>query len=47
MGGAPPGRSARPGRRGRLSKLWDKKWTAQFEHTTVVTDTGAEILTMS
>jgi methionine aminopeptidase len=25
----------------------DKLWTAQFEHTTVVTDTGAEILTMS
>jgi methionyl aminopeptidase len=24
----------------------DKKWTAQFEHTIVVTDTGAEILTL-
>lgn len=24
----------------------DKKWTAQFEHTLVVTDTGAEILTL-
>ncbi|MCW2630073.1 MAG: methionine aminopeptidase type, partial [Mycobacterium sp.] len=23
----------------------DKKWTAQFEHTLVVTDDGAEILT--
>ncbi|MCK5753441.1 MAG: type I methionyl aminopeptidase, partial [Mycobacterium sp.] len=23
----------------------DKKWTAQFEHTLVVTDSGAEILT--
>nr|MCH9732541.1 M24 family metallopeptidase [Actinomycetes bacterium] len=23
----------------------DKKWTAQFEHTLVVTDTGSEILT--
>ena len=25
----------------------DKKWTAQFEHTLVVTDDGAEILTVS
>ncbi|MBF6436092.1 type I methionyl aminopeptidase [Nocardia cyriacigeorgica] len=24
----------------------DRKWTAQFEHTLVVTDTGAEILTL-
>ncbi|WP_027499343.1 type I methionyl aminopeptidase [Rhodococcus sp. UNC363MFTsu5.1] len=24
----------------------DRKWTAQFEHTIVVTDTGAEILTL-
>jgi methionyl aminopeptidase len=24
----------------------DKSWTAQFEHTLVVTDTGAEILTL-
>ncbi len=24
----------------------DKKWTAQFEHTLVVTDTGAEVLTV-
>ncbi|MFT4125842.1 MAG: type I methionyl aminopeptidase [Gordonia sp. (in: high G+C Gram-positive bacteria)] len=24
----------------------DKRWTAQFEHTLVVTDTGAEILTL-
>ena len=24
----------------------DKKWTAQFEHTILVTDTGAEILTL-
>jgi len=24
----------------------DKKWTAQFEHTLVVTDSGAEILTL-
>jgi len=24
----------------------DKSWTAQFEHTIVVTDTGAEILTL-
>jgi methionyl aminopeptidase len=24
----------------------DKRWTAQFEHTIVVTDTGAEILTL-
>jgi methionyl aminopeptidase len=23
----------------------DRKWTAQFEHTLLVTDTGAEILT--
>jgi methionyl aminopeptidase len=25
----------------------DKKWTAQFEHTILITDTGAEILTLS
>ncbi|MEU6642272.1 type I methionyl aminopeptidase [Saccharomonospora sp. NPDC046836] len=25
----------------------DKKWTAQFEHTIVVTETGAEILTLA
>lgn len=25
----------------------DRRWTAQFEHTLVVTDTGAEILTLS
>jgi methionyl aminopeptidase len=25
----------------------DKKWTAQFEHTLVVTDDGAEILTLA
>lgn len=25
----------------------DKKWTAQFEHTILVTDTGSEILTLS
>jgi methionyl aminopeptidase len=24
----------------------DKKWTAQFEHTLVVTDTGSDILTL-
>ena len=24
----------------------DKKWTAQFEHTLVVTDDGAEVLTI-
>ena len=24
----------------------DKSWTAQFEHTLVVTDTGAEVLTL-
>jgi methionyl aminopeptidase len=24
----------------------DKKWTAQFEHTLVVTESGAEILTL-
>jgi methionyl aminopeptidase len=24
----------------------DRKWTAQFEHTLLVTDTGAEILTV-
>ena len=24
----------------------DKSWTAQFEHTLLVTDTGAEILTV-
>jgi methionyl aminopeptidase len=24
----------------------DKSWTAQFEHTLLVTDTGAEILTL-
>ena len=24
----------------------DRKWTAQFEHTLLVTDTGAEILTL-
>ena len=24
----------------------DRKWTAQFEHTLVVTETGAEILTL-
>jgi methionyl aminopeptidase len=23
----------------------DRKWSAQFEHTLLVTDTGAEILT--
>jgi methionyl aminopeptidase len=23
----------------------DRKWTAQFEHTLLVTDTGVEILT--
>ena len=25
----------------------DKSWTAQFEHTLVVTDTGAEVLTLA
>jgi methionyl aminopeptidase len=25
----------------------DKSWTAQFEHTLVVTETGADILTLS
>jgi methionyl aminopeptidase len=25
----------------------DKKWTAQFEHTLVVTDDGADILTLA
>ncbi|MCV7097301.1 type I methionyl aminopeptidase, partial [Mycobacterium kubicae] len=25
----------------------DKQWTAQFEHTMVVTDDGVEILTVS
>jgi methionyl aminopeptidase len=25
----------------------DRKWTAQFEHTIVVTDDGVEILTVS
>ncbi|HEY5117699.1 MAG TPA: M24 family metallopeptidase, partial [Nakamurella sp.] len=24
----------------------DKSWTAQFEHTLVVTDTGAQVLTL-
>jgi methionyl aminopeptidase len=24
----------------------DRRWTAQFEHTLLVTDTGAEILTL-
>jgi methionyl aminopeptidase len=24
----------------------DKRWTAQFEHTILVTDTGADILTL-
>ena len=24
----------------------DRKWTAQFEHTLLVTDTGVEILTL-
>ena len=24
----------------------DRKWTAQFEHTLLVTDTGSEILTL-
>jgi methionyl aminopeptidase len=24
----------------------DRKWTAQFEHTIVITDDGAEILTL-
>jgi methionyl aminopeptidase len=25
----------------------DRQWTAQFEHTLLVTDSGAEILTLS
>jgi methionyl aminopeptidase len=25
----------------------DRKWTAQFEHTLVVTEDGAEILTLA